>query len=160
MSGWVVALGFWALCNLWHKVGEAEPSNQRHGEYFSSSPGALEREADVYLLQAAAQASFEARIQGVSPEHEEQHQNQNYQQGEHQQEEDEQAVSEGVVWDEARIVRYQDCEDSLNAIFSVNVQSLMWCFTRTRQKQNNKITKRESDSHILCAAVGQGVFKK
>lgn len=57
------------------------------------------------LLETAAEASFKARVQGVPPEHVEQHQNQNHQQGEHQQEEDEQAVSEGVVWNETHIVR-------------------------------------------------------
>lgn len=104
-SVWVVALAFWALCNLWQKVGEAKPSKRRHGKYVGTSPGALEREANLFLLQPAAEASFEARVQGVSPERVEQHQNQNYQQGEHQQEEDEQTISEGVVWDETHIVR-------------------------------------------------------
>lgn len=49
------------------------------------------------LLETAAEASFEARLEGVSPEYVEQHQNQKHQQRENQQEEDEQAVSEGVV---------------------------------------------------------------
>lgn len=55
-------------------------------------------QANLILLEPAAEASFETRVQSVSPEHVEQHQNQNYQQGEHQQEEDEQAISEGVIW--------------------------------------------------------------
>lgn len=49
------------------------------------------------LLETAGAVSFEARLEGVSLEHVEQHQNQKHQQRENQQEEDEQAVSEGVV---------------------------------------------------------------
>lgn len=68
------------------------------------------------LLETAGDASFEARPEGIPPEHVEQHQNQKHQQRKNQQEEDEQAVSEGVVW--GKTVR--DTTPELTALVASN----------------------------------------